>query len=118
MDTAIAGTVPFEFACAGDRGVGGEATPSYPRAPHAIRAFNPKARIFIILRNPVDVMHSLHGLALYSRERLTDSKSALEENSERRGPEHIGSWRVYGGTPSGSCNGSVRSHRLGSLSLL
>ena len=81
------------FASAGGRGLVGEATPSYlrsERAPHAIKAFNPKARILIMLRNPVDVMHSLHSLALYSLEPLTDFKAALEADSKRRGPGRIG----------------------------
>jgi hypothetical protein len=81
------------FASAGDREVVGEATPSYlrsERAPHAIKAFNPKARILIMLRNPVDVMHSLHSSALYSREPLTDFEAALGADAKRRGPEHIG----------------------------
>lgn len=81
------------FASAGDRSVVGEATPSYlrsARAPHAIKEFNPKARILILLRNPVDVMHSLHSSALYSLEPVTDFEAALEADSKRTGPEHIG----------------------------
>ena len=81
------------FAAAGDHKVVGEATPSYLRselAPREIKTFDPEARIVIMLRNPVDVMHSLHSSALYSREPLTDFESALEADAKRTGPELIG----------------------------
>jgi hypothetical protein len=81
------------FSAAGDRKIVGEATPSYlrsERAPKEIKAFSPGAQIVIMLRNPVDVMHSLHSAALYSREPLTDFEAAVEADARRRDPELIG----------------------------
>lgn len=81
------------FAAAGDQKIIGEATPSYLRSERAakdIKAFNPEARIVIMLRNPVDVMHSLHSAALYSREPLTDFEAAVEADARRKAPELIG----------------------------
>ncbi|MGE5204103.1 MAG: sulfotransferase family protein [Chlamydiota bacterium] len=71
----------------------GEATPSYLRsraAPAAIRQFSPEARIVIMLRNPVDVMHSLHNAALYRREPITDFAAALDADARRNGRDRIG----------------------------
>lgn len=81
------------FSAAGDHKVIGEATPSYlrsERAPKEIKAFSPDARIVIMLRNPVDVMHSLHSSALHSREPVADFEAAVEADARRSGPEHIG----------------------------
>ena len=81
------------FAAAGNSKMIGEATPSYlrsERAPTNIKAFSPEARIIIMLRNPVDVMHSLHSAALYDREPLSDFEAAFEADAERRVPELIG----------------------------
>jgi hypothetical protein len=71
----------------------GEATASYLRsqsAAQAIKAFNPSAQIIIMLRNPLDVMHSLHALGLYSAEPITDFATALEADTARTGREKIG----------------------------
>ena len=71
----------------------GEATPSYLRsrsAPGRIREFSREARIVIMLRNPVDVMHSLHSAALYRREPLVDFAAALQADKTRPGREAIG----------------------------
>jgi hypothetical protein len=81
------------FSAAGDRRIVGEATPSYLRSERAsqrIKAFNPEARIIVMLRNPVDVMHSLHSAALYSRERITNFGAALEADAKRKGPDLVG----------------------------
>ena len=81
------------FGAAGDRKVVGEATPSYLRSERAskgIKTFNPEARIVIMLRNPVDVMHSLHGSALYNREPFEDFEQAVKADSKRKRPELIG----------------------------
>jgi hypothetical protein len=81
------------FSAAGDQKVIGEATASYlrsERAPKEIKAFSPEARIVIMLRNPVDVMHSLHSAALYRREPVADFEAAVEADARRRGPELIG----------------------------
>jgi hypothetical protein len=69
----------------------GEATPSYlrsRRAPKEIKAFSPDAQIIIMLRNPVDVMYSLHGQGLrYGTEPLTDFQAALGADARRVGRE-------------------------------
>lgn len=81
------------FARAGDCKIIGEATPSYlrsERAARAIKAFNPRAQIVIMLRNPVDVMHSLHSSALYSRESIADFEAAVEADATRKPPQLIG----------------------------
>jgi hypothetical protein len=56
----------FSAAAAGQKRIG-EATPSYLRslrAPAEIKAFSPGAQIIIMLRNPVDLMYSLHSQGL------------------------------------------------------
>lgn len=71
----------------------GEATPSYLRSPlaaTAIKAFCPGAQIIIMLRNPLDVMHSLHAAALDGPEPITDFAAALEADMRRTGREQIG----------------------------
>jgi hypothetical protein len=71
----------------------GEATPSYlcsRHAPRKIKAFSPEAQIIIMLRNPVDVMHSLHSSALYELEPITDFGAALEADARRGDRERIG----------------------------
>jgi hypothetical protein len=81
------------FSAASDQKKIGEATASYLRsrsAAQAIKAFSPSAQIIVILRNPVDVMHSLHALALYGSEQITDFAAALEADSVRTGRERIG----------------------------
>jgi len=55
------------------------------RAAHEIRKFDPDAQIIIMLRNPVDMLRSLHGQFLYeSNEDLADFASALEAEPDRR----------------------------------
>ena len=82
------------FSTASDQKRIGEATPSYlrsVRAPKEIKAFSPSAQIIIMLRNPVDVMHSLHSQALrYGTEPITDFGAALEADGRRAGRELIG----------------------------
>lgn len=71
----------------------GEATPVYLRsraAPRAIKEFNPAAQIIIMLRNPVDVMHSLHSEAVCTIEPLVDFEAALEADTKRTGRQLIG----------------------------
>jgi len=66
----------------------GEATTWYLYSSHAaeeIAAFDPDARIIIMLRNPVDVMYSLHREALfYGVETIEDFADALEAEDDRR----------------------------------
>ncbi|HUP82701.1 MAG TPA: sulfotransferase [Candidatus Limnocylindria bacterium] len=65
----------------------GEATPWYLYSTSAaaeIKAFEPAARIVIMLRNPVDVMFSQHGQLLFNqREDLPDFGSALDAEPDR-----------------------------------
>ncbi|HEY1657392.1 MAG TPA: sulfotransferase [Candidatus Sulfotelmatobacter sp.] len=76
-----------------DQKIIGEATASYLRsrcAAQGIKAFNPTAQIIVMFRNPVDVMHSLHSLALHGTEPITDLAAALEADAVRTGREKIG----------------------------
>jgi len=81
------------FSGAGDEKKVGEATPSYLRSQRAaqdIKALCPRAQIIIMLRNPVDVMHSLHNSALDGSELNTDLEAALKADAERTGRDRIG----------------------------
>ena len=66
----------------------GEGSVSYfssQKAAAEIREFNPDAKIIIMLRNPADMMYSLHGLAVYlGQENLTDFETALNAEEERK----------------------------------
>ncbi len=79
------------FVAAGNQKKIGEATPSYlrsRRAPKEIKAFSREAQIIIMLRNPVEVMYSLHSQGLrYGTEPITDFKAALEADARRVGRE-------------------------------
>ena len=81
------------FSGATDHKKVGEATPSYLRSLHAakaIKAFNPGAQIIIMLRNPLDVMHSLHSAALGGPEPIVDFAEALEADRRRTDRSLIG----------------------------
>ena len=55
------------------------------KAPWGIRQLSPDARILVMLRNPIDLIHSLHGLYLRTgNEELTDLSAALEAQADRR----------------------------------
>jgi hypothetical protein len=55
------------------------------RAAREIYAFNPTSAIIILLRNPVDMMHSLHNQRVYSgREDIRDFEAALSAEDDRR----------------------------------
>jgi hypothetical protein len=66
----------------------GDAFPLYlmsPRAPGEIHAFSPGADIIIMLRNPIDMLYSLHGQLLFvGTEDITDFEKALEAEPDRR----------------------------------
>jgi hypothetical protein len=66
----------------------GEATVWYlysQTAPAEIKAFCEDPRIIIMLRNPVDMMYSLHSQLLFSsNENLSDFGDALDAESDRR----------------------------------
>lgn len=88
-----AGVYLQHFAAARDEKKIGEATPDYLRseaAPGAIKAFSPEAQIIIMLRNPVDVMHSLHADALYVREPIEDFEAALAADAKRTDRQLVG----------------------------
>lgn len=54
-------------------------------AASEIKAYAPDARIIIMLRNPVDVMHSLHGeLSFYGGEEIADFAEALAAEPDRK----------------------------------
>jgi hypothetical protein len=65
----------------------GEASPWYlysTTAAAEIRAFEPGARVVIMLRNPVDVMYSQHSQLVFNqREDLADFGDALEAEPDR-----------------------------------
>ncbi len=79
------------FSAAGTQKKIGEATPSYLRsqgAPKDIKAFNPQAQIIIMLRNPPDVMYSLHSQGRrMGTEPVADQAAALEADAWRSGRE-------------------------------
>lgn len=66
----------------------GEASTSYlfsKCAAKEIKAFNPAARIIIMLRNPVDMMYSLHSEMLYwLNEDIEDFEAALVAEEKRK----------------------------------
>lgn len=66
----------------------GERSATYFHSRNAaseIREFNPSAKIIIMLRDPVDMMYSLHGLLLFiGFETLTDFEAALCAEKERK----------------------------------
>ena len=65
----------------------GEASTCYlasPSAARQIRTFRPDAKIIVMLRNPVEVMYSLHSVRVFSHtERISDFASALDTTAER-----------------------------------
>ncbi len=70
------------------RRVVAEATTAYLRSRTAagnIRAFNPDARILAMVREPVELLHSLHArLVSNGHEDLRDFRQAIEAEPERR----------------------------------
>lgn len=75
------------FAGAGEARVAGEGSVFYlmsERAAEEIHAYSPEARILIMLRDPVEMMQSLHALYLRSgNEELADFEQALEAEPAR-----------------------------------
>ncbi|MBA3587009.1 MAG: sulfotransferase [Chloroflexi bacterium] len=75
------------FDAAGDAARVGEATVWYlysDSAAQQIRSFSPDARIIIMLRRPVEMMYSLHGLFLFTTwEDLTDFGEAIDAEADR-----------------------------------
>jgi len=59
-------------------------------AAQEIKAFQPEARIIVMLRNPVDVMYAQHSQLLFNvEEDLTDFAEALAAEPERRAGRRI-----------------------------
>jgi hypothetical protein len=86
------------FEDAGHAPIVGEGSVFYllsRRAPHEIREFSPDARILVMLRDPIEMMQSLH--ALYVRtenEDLLDFESALDAEADRADGQRLPA-RVY-----------------------
>jgi hypothetical protein len=64
------------------------------KAAEEIKAWEPEARILIMLRNPVDAMYSLHSQLLYNGdEEILDFEEALEAEEDRKAglrlPENV-----------------------------
>lgn len=74
----------------------GEASVWYlyaPHAPHAIHTFNPQAQIIIMLRQPIDMIYSLHGHRLYiGSEDCQDFATALALEPARRNAARLPRW--------------------------
>jgi hypothetical protein len=76
------------FAESGTAKRAGEASTTYlmsRAAPRLISAFQPWARIIVMVRNPVDLVHALHGQRVGGgTEPITDFAAALEADDDRR----------------------------------
>jgi len=81
------------FDAAGDARVIGEGSVFYllsRRAAEELDEFSPAARILIMLRNPVDMMHSLHALYLRTgNEDLAEFPAAVAAEPERARRQHL-----------------------------
>ncbi|MGH9890760.1 MAG: sulfotransferase family protein [bacterium] len=75
------------FVAAGDARWVGEASVWYllsERAALEIKEYSPSARIVIMLREPVEMLHSLHAQRVYSgNENITDFSAALDAEADR-----------------------------------
>ena len=81
------------FSGATDEAVVGEASVWYLYSQNAAREIHsvcPNAKIIIMLRNPVDQMHSLHSQRLYSGlETIRDFEDALAAEADRKRGQRI-----------------------------
>jgi hypothetical protein len=81
------------FSDAGQRRVIGEASVWYlfsKTAAEEIKKFAPRSKILIMLRNPVDVVYSLHGQHLYDgNEDIQDFETALSFDEDRKKGIHL-----------------------------
>ncbi len=81
------------FAGAGHEKRVGEASESYlysKQAAHGIHAACPQADIIIMLRNPVDMLHSLHSQLLFSHvEDIEDFGEALAAETQRKNGQQM-----------------------------
>ena len=76
------------FQQAGNKKIIGEASVWYlysKKASIEIKKFSPEAKILIMLRNPVEVLYSLHSQHLFDgNENVTDFEEALNLDAERK----------------------------------
>jgi len=81
------------FSDAGQKKVIGEASVWYlfsTTAAEEIKKFSPQAKILIMLRNPVDVVYSLHSQHLYDgNEDIQDFETALSFDEDRKRGIHL-----------------------------
>ena len=81
------------FESTGNVNYVGESSPGYiysEVAPQQIKAFSPDAKIIIMLRNPPDMLYSLHGEFLLCRlENILDFSEALAAQEDRRQGKRI-----------------------------
>ncbi|MCB9766073.1 MAG: sulfotransferase domain-containing protein [Alphaproteobacteria bacterium] len=84
------------FEDAGDARRVGEASTWYlfsERAAAEIHDFNPDARVLLLLRNPVSMLHSLHSHMVFrGEEPIEDFGEALAAVPERRAGQRIPDW--------------------------
>ena len=84
----------LSFFAEGEGKLCGEGTPSYLYSQVAaknIHAFNPEAKIIIMLRDPVTVMYAYHSQQLFngSSENIQDFKLALDAEADRKMGKNI-----------------------------
>ena len=97
QDVANGLRVPWEylshFSDWKDEKYAGEASVFYlysQTAATELKAFNPSARIIIMLRNPVDFLYSYHRrICTFAFEDITDFETAIEAESDRRTGKRI-----------------------------
>lgn len=81
------------FAPRQDENAVGEASSWYlcsKVAAAEIKQFNPDARIIVMLRNPVEILYSLHSQLLYAgHETINDFSEALSAEPERRAGKRV-----------------------------
>jgi hypothetical protein len=66
------------------------------RAPEEIKAFEPRAQIIILLRNPTDLLYSLHSQSIYNGDEvIEDFEEALDAEPARRRGEEIPAGAYY-----------------------
>lgn len=65
-------------------------------AAQEIKRFNPQAQIIVMLRDPVDKIHSNHSYALYrGNEKIADLGAALDDEEDRRNNPHLSRGPLY-----------------------
>jgi hypothetical protein len=98
------------FASAGQASWRGESSVWYlysEQAAREIKDYSPGAKIVILLRNPPDMLYSLHGQFLYSgNEDITDFEQALAAEDDRRNQQRM---PPHAHTPRGLFYGKVVS---------